>query len=94
MSPELRERGPWWWLSFAGTEGFRGACVVGGVHDIVSAVRVAHALGINPGGEVLAVEIPERGLGTVEDGEIERLLTKQEAEAIGARHPDDDVDAG
>jgi hypothetical protein len=45
-----------WWLSFAdatrpaGSQ-FLGICIVRAV-DMVSAIKVAHALGINPGGEV------------------------------------------
>ncbi len=45
-----------WWLSFCDPdaptgEQFLGACIVDAV-DEITAVRVAHILGINPGGEV------------------------------------------
>ncbi len=50
----------WYYLSFAGEEGFRGGCIVKacGPHD---AVQQAHRLHINPGGQVVtfAIECPE-----------------------------------
>lgn len=46
------------WISFADSElpegqQFLGCVVVRGATDIVNACKVAHALGINPGGEAL-----------------------------------------
>lgn len=54
-----------WWLSFADPDRptgqqFLGACIVRAV-DEISAVKVAHALGINPGGEVRFMDlVPEK----------------------------------
>ena len=47
-----------WWLSFADTDGFRGVCLIEAA-TMRDAVRVAHLLGCNPGGEVVGQEIPE-----------------------------------
>jgi hypothetical protein len=60
-------KGPRWWLSFCdasrpeGTQ-FIGAAVVRGV-SLDDAVRRAWAVGCNPGGEVMAFELPEE-MGT------------------------------
>lgn len=48
---------PWQWVSFAGDEGFRGIAIVR-AHDVAEAALIAMLLGINPGGEVLALEVP------------------------------------
>jgi len=37
------------YLSFVGEEGFRGGCFIEGAVDIATAVKLAHATGINPG---------------------------------------------
>jgi len=47
-----------YYLSFAGDEGFRGVCLVR-AKDSIDAVRVAHRLGINPGGQVMMVLVPQ-----------------------------------
>jgi hypothetical protein len=68
------DEGGWWWLSFAGKEGFRGGCLVE-APDMGSAVIQASVLGINPRGEV-------RGLGPIPMPEggfplpVNRLLQK------------------
>lgn len=74
----------WWWLSFAGPEGFRGACIVK-ARGMLGAVAEAHRLGCNPGGEV-------RGAGPmsldapIQQGWTERLLTREEAEKFDLEH--------
>jgi len=70
----------WWWLSFAedapqNGRGFLGACLVRG-HGLVGATCAAHALGINPGGEVCGVEVPDSF--SVKSGWAQRLLTREE----------------
>lgn len=40
------------YLSFAGPEGFRGACLVE-ANDQIEAVLISHSKKINPGGQVL-----------------------------------------
>lgn len=76
----------WFWLSFAdGTlprgSQFLGAAVVA-AHDLPGAIRVAWALGINPGGEVQIAEIEnlpppeyrERLLSREQIAEMERVM--------------------
>lgn len=71
----------WQYLSFANDDGFLGGCYLkapGGTP--LWAVMKAHALGINPGGEVMHVEVPH-------DVEIpaefaERLLIREELEGF------------
>lgn len=75
-----------WWLSFAdGTkptgEQFLGVAIVEAL-GFIEAVRVAHLLGINPGGEVRGGPVPtEPYPETVRN----RLLSKDEILALGAR---------
>lgn len=45
------------WLSFADVDGFRGIVILR-AKDIVEAVQIANRLGINPGGQVMACEMP------------------------------------
>lgn len=52
-----------WWLSFADPtrptgEQLLGICIVRAV-DMASAIKIAHALKINPGGEVQGIAIDE-----------------------------------
>lgn len=49
---------PWWYLSFAGEEGFLGGVVVGPAGGIAEAVQLARRRNCNPGGEVLGCPIP------------------------------------
>ena len=64
-------------------EQFLGACIVP-ASDIVTAVRVAHLLGCNPGGEVLGQPCGD-GEKLVKDHHIGRLMQKRElSEAFGS----------
>ncbi len=47
-----------WYLSFAGDEGWRGAAYVE-ASSLEHAIRRAHELGCNPGGEVFGGEAPD-----------------------------------
>ena len=47
----------WFYLSFASEDSFLGACVVR-AESVAGAITKSHLLGINPGGEVLAIESP------------------------------------
>ena len=78
----LRGDGPKrrWWLSFAAAE-FLGACSVE-APTFLAAVKVAHALGINPGGECLGIEVPAGLEGPARFHD--RLLTKAEADEFGS----------
>jgi hypothetical protein len=69
----------WFYLSFATKEGWRGAAIVQ-APSMIAAVRRAHDLRINPGGEVLLGELPPDMVPPKEWRE--RLLTKLELETI------------
>lgn len=74
---EETERGvvSWWWISFADGRGFLGACIVS-AFGMVDAVKQAHLLGINPGGQALGREVPP-GV-EVPDGAKKRLLSRDD----------------
>lgn len=44
----------WWYLSFVGEDGFRGAVYLEAWH-LADAITRSHELGLNPGGEVMTV---------------------------------------
>lgn len=48
----------WWWLSFRDKRSFLGACAVEADSD-KAALREATKRGLNPGGEVLIIDIPD-----------------------------------
>lgn len=85
-----------WWLSFAdgtrpkGTQ-FLGVCIVDtGMEgapetmDMLAAVQMTHALGINPGGEVQGLPCPEEREHLIQAKWLNRLLSREECEAIDA----------
>lgn len=79
----------WLWLSFADPrrpvgEQFLGVAIVAGTDAISGAVE-AHRLGINPGGEVEAWQLPQGWLMRAEF--TNRLITGDEAQRLGAEHP-------
>ncbi len=47
-------------------------------HDMIGAVKVAHALGINPGGEVKGIECPANVEPFIPPEYRERLLSRDE----------------
>lgn len=49
---------PWQWVSFAGEEGFRGVAILR-AWNVGHASQVAWEHGCNPGGEVMALEVPD-----------------------------------
>lgn len=72
------------WLSFCDTDKpagsqFLGVAIVR-AHSLPEAIRVAHVLGINPGGEVQSLELPD-GV-KIDGGSMEQLLSRVEAEAL------------
>ncbi len=75
-----------WWLSFAngdlpaGTQ-FLGVAIVEAT-QFVEAVMRAHALGINPGGEVQGTQLGPEALERVDAKWLNRLLTKAECTAF------------
>lgn len=76
------------WLSFADGNLPKGAQFLGVVivdaPDFLGAVMRTHALGINPGGEVVGVPVPPGG--RLPSDCKDRLLTRAEAEAADARY--------
>src|SRR5882757_8448087 len=82
FAEEATEPVEWWWLSFADPELPEGSQFLGVViieaRGMMGAVTLATMLGLNPGGEIQGVTLPD---------EVEvpadwtcRLLTKAEAE--------------
>lgn len=77
-----------WWLSFcdpykpAGSQ-FLGACLVR-APDMIAAITRAHALGINPGGEVQGLEVPPQtpAKEALIAPRVERLMSRGECEAF------------
>ena len=85
--------GTYFWLSFAdgslpkGRQ-FLGVAIIR-AHSMLEAVQVAHALGINPGGEVLGHKLEydadhSASVAIVEDF-ADRLLPLHEVEAMATR---------
>ena len=73
-----------WWLSFVDAElppgeQFLGVCIVEAETDL-DAVRTTHSLGINPGGEVIAVQI-----APTDPSAMNRLLGKDKAARLSAQ---------
>jgi hypothetical protein len=75
----------WWWLSFvdvsAAPHRFLGVAIVRATNEI-TAVREAHRLGCNPGGEVGTMRIPDEGVPPA--GWRERLLSREEIAGLEA----------
>ncbi len=69
-----------WYLSFADERGFLGAAIVQ-AQGITTATMRAHRLGINPGGQVAAYEVPSEV--EIQPGMMDRLLNREEAESLG-----------
>lgn len=75
------------WLSFVDDERpagqqFLGACLVP-ASEIVEAVKVAHALGCNPGGEVVGHPVPADRVRFVRATWVGRLLNRAECQEVG-----------
>ncbi len=67
----------WWYLTYAGVEGWRGAVLVQ-APGFISAVVLASHLKINPGGEVRGIPVPEDKIPAPEFAY--RLLTLDDVE--------------
>ena len=79
----------WMWCSFADPDlpagqQFLGVAIVE-AEDVVTAAMQAHLLGINPGGEVMGVLLPDDLLPP--EHWRNRLLTREEAELAGGESP-------
>lgn len=70
---------PYWWLSYAGEEGFRGGVLIQ-APDFLSACLLSKQLGLSPGGQVCGDEMPaERAKEMMaETGIRERVLLRKE----------------
>lgn len=80
------------YLSFATDAGFRGATVVEAVSE-QDAVLVATAMGRNPGGEVMIVEVPDEAMGAPDTKVLlTKLVGEEEMLAMGGKkrkdHPE------
>jgi hypothetical protein len=71
---ELQNPEVWHYVSFA-DEQFRGVVVIQ-AHGIGDAISKCHRLNINPGGEVIAIPIPDEILAQVPEADRNRLLSK------------------
>jgi hypothetical protein len=82
---------PLWWLSFADADkppgqAFLGVAIVHTDTDsLIAAVRKAHELGCNPGGEVMGYLI--EATDSVPASSIGRLLSREEAESLPCVEP-------
>jgi hypothetical protein len=85
LADEATQPMRWWYLSFAEPGAFRGGIFIearGGTH----AIMATHALGINPGGQVVMLPIAEEGMdrfnAVVPEEMRSRLLTREELAQI------------
>lgn len=72
----------WWWLSFVDESGFLGVAIVQD-RSFAGAVLRAHALGINPGGEVRGFPFPEQEEWRAPEAVRNRLLSFEELREHG-----------
>lgn len=77
LTEESEQSMRWFYLSFADDNGFLGAIYIE-ARGFVSAVEMTKFLGINPGGEVMGVEVPVEYLPPEDKREI--LLSKEDME--------------
>jgi hypothetical protein len=77
LAEEAKQPAQWWYLSFVKDGKFAGACVVR-ARGVASAMQRTHALGINPGGQIMYFPV-----GAIK-GPLppDRLLSKAEMEAF------------
>jgi hypothetical protein len=77
---ELEEPERWHYVSFA-DKVFHGVVILK-AHGITDAIRLCHALNINPGGQVMCVLIPDEIIAQVPETDRTRLLTKVDVQRI------------
>jgi hypothetical protein len=77
---ELNEPERWHYMSFA-DKVFRGVVIMLG-HGVTDCVSRTHRMGINPGGEVLCVPMPDEILAQVPEADRLRLLSKADVQRI------------
>lgn len=79
LAEEAKQPLGWWYLSFAEPGKFLGAAFIQ-ARGMTLAIRRAHSLGINPGGEVAAWLIPPEEAHKIPRDQKHRLLAKEELE--------------
>lgn len=72
----------WWWLSFAGDDGWLGGCVVEGA-NVMAACERAWEIGCNPGGDVLGFSLDEKNAAVFPEALRGRLLQAAELDEAG-----------
>jgi len=70
----------WYWLSFADDDGFRGVAIVQ-ARGVTTAIAKTHHLKINPGGQVMCIEIQPEHVPAPEYRE--RLLSREQLAEAG-----------
>jgi hypothetical protein len=76
MKEELETPERYMWFSFA-DNGFKGAVIVK-AHGVSDGLMKINLLGINPGGQVMAVDIPEETSSLVTPDMTNRLLSRED----------------
>ncbi len=71
---------PYWWLSFATDEGFRGVVILR-ARSMEEAVTISHRLKLNPGGQVAGFPMPASVVPPL--SHVGRLLSKAELNSLG-----------
>jgi hypothetical protein len=80
LTEEAKQPVHWWYLSFVDHGVFQGACLVE-ARGMTQALQESHRLGINPGGEVMSIDMG------ADPGHlpVNRLLSRSEMEELGCR---------
>ncbi len=82
MSKDTRSTEPsYWWLSFADVTGFLGGVVLP-ARSFIEAHAKSLKHGVNPGGEIKGIELPQRRLGELLPYVTYRLYTMAEIKEI------------
>lgn len=81
----------WWYLSFADPNRPTGTQFLGGLYidapSLPDALTKSHLLGLNPGGEVMFVEMPMEFFENVPEDMRLRLLSREELEGPASPAP-------
>jgi hypothetical protein len=72
----------WWWLSYAGDDGFRGVIISGPTTGFLGAMAKVTGAELSPGGQVRGWTVPDEMLALVPEDMRNRLLSKDEAESL------------
>lgn len=75
-----------YWMSFANKTGFLGACIAEG-YNFAAAHYQTHQRGINPGGEVASLELPDADPNNLAPYVMWKLYSKDEIDKIDKAVP-------